>query len=132
MADEISPGRLGGRRVSRTTAGGVKKTSSRKKSSKASGMKAVDTIPRLEDYPDDDSESATIEKMIGDDWPEDLNGSAFAEDLGKILAYVKGLPLEERGAGSGGDLLEECSRILQEELDKARDVAASRKAMPRA
>lgn len=132
MADEISPRRLGGKRVSRTSTAGAKRASRGKKSGRMTGMKAVDTIPRLEDYPSDNSESAAIEKMMSGEWPAELNGSAYADDLGRIMAFVEGLPLTQKGSGIEGGLLEECFKILQEEFKNAREVAAARKVMPRA
>jgi len=58
MADQIGPNRVGMRRVSRTSNSKAKRSSRAGKSVRADGLKAVDTIPRLEHQDFEDGESA--------------------------------------------------------------------------
>jgi hypothetical protein len=131
MADQVGPSR-GPRRISRT--GGPKGKRSlgvRGKNVRAYGLKQVDTIPRLEAEDDEDGESRGLARLLGEENEEGFTPGSFADDLQRTLAFVEALPSDVL-SGKPSDLYLECARILQEEVARARETAALRKAVPRA
>ena len=132
MADQIGPSRAQPRRVSRTGGPKAKRGGgARGKNVRASGLKQVDTIPRLEPHDDEDAESRGLSRLLGQEEEEGFTPATFTEDLQRTLAFVEALPPDVL-SGKPSDLYLECARILQEEVARAREVAALRKAVPRA
>ena len=132
MADQIGPNRAQTRRVSRTGAAGVRRgTGARGKSVRAYGLKQVDTIPRLEQQDDEDAESRGLSRLLGEEGEEGFTPGTFADDLQRTLDFVEALPPDVL-SGKQSDLYLECARILQEEVARAREITALRKAVPRA
>lgn len=131
MADQIGPSRQT-RRISRTGKSETKRTSrTRGKSARAEGLKQVDTIPRLEQQDTEDGESKGLARLLESEEGEGFTQGTFAEDLQRTLAFVAKLPLDAL-SGKPSDLHLECTRILNEEVVRARVTAALRKAVPRA
>lgn len=132
MADQISPNRVAPRRISRTSKAGAKRTGKAGgKSVRVEGLKQVDTIPRLEPQDFEDGESKGLARLLGEEGEEGFTHGSFADDLARTLAFVEALPPEPL-SGRPSDLHQECARILQDEVDRAREMAALRKAVPRA
>jgi hypothetical protein len=103
----------------------------RGKSVRATGLKQVDTIPRLEPDEGGDGESRGLARLLGGEEEEGFTQATFTDDLQRTLAFVEALPPDAL-SGRPSDLYLECARILQEEVARAREVAALRKAVPRA
>jgi hypothetical protein len=131
MADQIGPNRVGMRRVSRSNSAKSKRSSRAGKSVRVDGLKAVDTIPRLEQQDFEDGESKGLERLLGEDPEEGFTNGNFVEDLVRTLTFLENLPVDAQ-SGRRTDLHEECARILQDEVFKAREMANLRKAVPRA
>ncbi|MDB5104463.1 MAG: hypothetical protein JWP91_2152 [Fibrobacteres bacterium] len=132
MSEQIGPNRVGMRRVSRSTSAKSKRSSrSGGKSVRVEGLKAVDTIPRLEHQEFEDGESKGLERLLGEDPEEGFTNGNFVDDLARALVFLESLPFDSQ-TGRRLDLHEECARILQDEVSKAREMAALRKAVPRA
>jgi hypothetical protein len=132
MADQIGPSRVSTRRISRTTKSTTKRTGrAGGKSVRVDGLKQVDTIPRLEPQDFEDGESKGLARLLGEEGDEGFTHGSFAEDLARTLAFVEALPPEPL-SGKQSDLHQECARILQDEVARAREMAALRKAVPRA
>ena len=132
MADQVGPSRVQPRRVSRTGGPKAKRTGrAGAKSVRIDGLKQVDTIPRLEAQDFEDGESKGLARLLGEEGDEGFTHGTFAEDLARTLAFVEGLPPDAL-SGKPSDLHSECARILQEEVDRAREMATLRKAVPRA
>jgi hypothetical protein len=132
MADQIGPGRVQPRRIQRTGGPKAKRgTGVRGKSVRAYGLKQVDTIPRLDPRDEGDGESRGLARLLGEDGEEGFTSGSFADDLQRTLDFVEALP-KEGAPGQPGELYLECARILQEEVARARQIAALRKAAPRA
>lgn len=132
MADEIRPSRVGPRRVSRTTTTGGKKSSKTGRSPRTAGLKAVDTIPRLEEQDFEDGESKGLERLLAAGNQEEFTSGGFVDDLKRALTFLQELPADPSMAGGRSELHEQCTRILMEEVSKAREMAALRKGAPRA
>jgi hypothetical protein len=132
MSEQIGPNRVGMRRVSRTGSAKSKRSSKASgKSLRVDGLKAVDTIPRLEHQDSEDGESKGLERLLGEDPEEGFTNGNFVEDLARTLVFLENLPVDSQ-TGRRLDLHEECARILQDEVSKAREMANLRKAVPRA
>jgi hypothetical protein len=132
MADQIAPNRTQTRRVSRSSTSKVKRgTGAKGKNIRAQGLKLVDTIPRLEPDEDQDAESRGLTRLLGEESEEGFTQGTFADDLQRTLAFVEALP-PDVFSGKHSDLYVECSRILHDEVDRAREIATLRKAVPRA
>lgn len=129
---EVRSGKVQSRRISRSGKSDTKR-SSRKgaKSVRVEGLKQVDTIPRLEQQDNDDSESKGLARLLEGESSEGLSQGTFAEDLQRTLAFVERLPLD-MVSGKPSELHLECARILQAEVARAKETAALRKAVPRA
>lgn len=131
MADQIGPSRQT-RRISRTGKSETKRTSRAKgKSARSEGLKQIDTLPRLEQQDIEDGESKGLARLLDGESVEGFSQGTFAEDLQRTLAFVEKLPVDML-SGRPSDLHLECSRILNEEMVRARATAALRKAVPRA
>jgi hypothetical protein len=132
MAEQIGPNRIGGRRISRTGQAKSKRASrAGAKSVRVDGLKQVDTIPRLEAQDFDDGESKGLARLLGEEGEEAFTHGTFAEDLARTLAFVEALPPDAL-SGRQTELHAECARILQDEVARAREMAAVRKGVPRA
>lgn len=132
MAEQIGPNRVGGRRISRTAQSKGKRTSrAGAKSVRVDGLKQVDTIPRLEAQDFEDGESKGLARLLGEEAEEGFTHGTFAEDLARTLAFVEALPPDAL-SGRPTELHAECARILQDEVARAREMAAVRKGVPRA
>ena len=132
MADQIGASRTQTRRISRTGKSESKRGSrTGAKSVRAQGLKQVDTIPRVEPQDTEDGESKGLARLLEGEGGEGIAQGTFAEDLLRALAFVESLPLDAL-SGKPSDLHLECARILHEEMVRARETAALRKAVPRA
>ena len=119
-------------RVSRVRSNKTKRASrGGAKAVRVDGLKQVDTIPRLEQQDFDDGESKGLARLLGEDDEEGFTHGSFAEDLQRTLTFIEALPPDAL-SGKPSDLHQECARILQDEVSRAREMAALRKAVPRA
>lgn len=131
MADQIGPNRVAPRRISRTGAAKGKRAARAAGNARSEGLKAVDTIPRLERQDFEDGESRGLARLLAGDGDEGFSGGARVEDLTRTLAFLEGLPVDAH-SGRRPELHEECARILREEVERARELASQRKGTPRA
>ena len=131
MADKIQAQPVVKKRISRT-AGKPRKPSKSSKALRIPGLKAVDTIPRLEPGQYEDGESRAMDVMLMEQFNVAFSAGGFASDLGRTLDFVIAAQIDGSGLSIGSGLREECMRILKEEVRKARHVAEIRKGVPKA
>lgn len=126
--------RIGARRVAGTgpaqEKAGARAAKAKKK--RATGLKAVDTIPRLDRLELEDADSAGLDRFLGGEPGEGFSQTYFVNDLLRVLDFLETLPSEGRLPGGHPDLHLECMRIVKEEVERARELAAMRKGAPRA
>lgn len=132
MADEIRANRATTKRISRTPGAKAKKAGGGAKTLRIAGLKAVDTIPRLEEKDFQDGESKALDSLVEGNSLEGVTTEGFPEDLGRALEFARGFFADTPAAAGQGGLLEECERILKDEMAKARHMAMLRKGVPKA
>lgn len=132
MADEIRTSRATTKRISRTPGAKAKKAGGASKALRIAGLKAVDTIPRLEEKDFENGESKALDSLVEGNALEGVTTEGFPEDLERARDFVRDFFAETPAVSGQGGLLEECERILKDEVAKARHMAMLRKGVPKA